>query len=115
MDQYSKCTLGSGLIIFLGIVAIYKNIFLALILALITILALNRIEIEKRITDESFRADTGDKFCCLNKNGEKCYNSNCSDCNCVNPNDITPRSNPNISLAARFLERAKLNPQNFFG
>ena len=96
---------------------IYGNIILALILGFITIYASNRIEIEKRFTSENFRADAGNKFCCINKNGEKCYDNNCpGKCDCVNGKDITSRTKPGgTSLAAMFLARASENPNNFYG
>ena len=113
---YTECTLGYGIIIFLGVLAIYGNLLLALILGFITIYTTNRIEIENRL-NEPFRADAGNKFCCLNKNGEKCYDTECpGKCNCVNPNDITSRVKPNGgSLSAMFLARANENPNNFYG
>lgn len=123
--QYSQCTLGYGIIVFLGVLAIYGNIIIALVLGLITIYATNRIEIEKRLEPlgkgwqfppEFFRADAGNKFCCINKNGRKCYDDTCDKCDCVNPNDITSRSKPGgTSLAAMFMARANQNPNNFYG
>ncbi len=126
--QYSECTLGYGIIVFLGVLAIYGNIFLALILGFVTLYATNRIEIEKRFSSEPlgkgwgfppefFRADAGNKLCCINKNGRKCYDTECpGKCDCVNSNDITSRTKPGgTSLAAMFLARANQNPNNFYG
>ena len=114
--KYSECTLGYGIIVFLGVLAIYGNILLALGLGVITIYATNRIEIEKRL-GETFKADVGNKFCCLNKNGQKCYDNVCpGKCDCVNGNDITTRTKPGGgSLAAQFLARSDQNPKNFYG
>lgn len=112
---FSKCTIGYSLIAFLGTLALYNNPLLAAILAGVTLYATNRIEIEKE--NESFRANAGQNFCCLNKNGQKCYDDNCpGKCDCVNPKDITSRSKPGGgSLAAQFLDRGARDPKNFFG
>jgi hypothetical protein len=116
--QYSQCTLGYGIIVFLAVLAVYGNIILALLLGAITIYAANRIEIERRNNNgEEFRAEAGNNFCCINKNGLKCYDTDCpGKCDCVNSRDITSRTKPGgSSLAAMFMARANQNPKNFYG
>ena len=112
---FSKCTMGYGVIAFLGTLALYNNPLFAAILAGITLYAANRLEIENE--NENFLANSGQKFCCLNKNGRKCYDDVCpGKCDCVNPNDITSRTKPGGgSLAAMYLQRAAEDPKNFFG
>lgn len=90
---------------------------LSLIIASVTIFAANRIEIERGKNDENFIANPGQNFCCLDKNGRKCYDNVCpGKCDCVNPKDITRRAKPGGgNLAAIFLDRAAKDPKNFFG
>lgn len=117
MRTFSPCATGLTIITFLGLVALYGNLCLALVAACVVLFVVSSIEIElqkaAKKVEGFFAGDAGQSFCCIDKTGKKCYSTTCEDCDCVDENAVTKRE-PS-SLANKYMKWGNRDPHGFFG